>query len=300
MKSKLFIPCVILIVFSLGFSYSANAQEELNGEINWVSGYVSGIGYGTAEPSENRVIDKLKALRAAKVLAQRDLLENIKGVRVDSRTTVENMMVKEDIIRTRVEGTIKGARVVKRYFKWMEGNVPLATVEMRVYLSSSMDSKRSYHSLVNTLNLEHKYNAPPVPLPSIPKQAASSGEPKISYDSGKPVTGVVINLGGRFFERVLLPVVGIETKDKKPVTIYSVKSVDPKVIRTYGVVRYSDTVNAARKISYLGNNILIVPATLVTNDNKIIIGREGARTIKETIRYDNNYLEDAKIAIASH
>jgi hypothetical protein len=269
------------------------------GEVSWVGGYVSGIGYGTATPSKNRVIDKLKALRAAKVVAQRDLLENIKGVRISSQTTVENMMLKEDIIKTRVEGTIKGARVFKQHFEW-QGNVPLAMVELRVYMTGSAGGSRS-KSIVNTLDLARKYGTTYCPIPPIPKASSTQpgNRPRISYDKSKPVTGVVFSLAGQPFERVLLPVVRAETKSKRKITIYSVKSVDPKIIRTYGVVRYADTVESARKITHLGNNIMVVPAVYVSNDNSIFIGTDAARLVKETIRFDNNYLQKAKVAITS-
>ena len=56
------------------------------------------------------------AERAAFVVALRNLLEIVKGVRVDSESVVENFMVKSDVIRTRVDGIVKGARIVKTQY----------------------------------------------------------------------------------------------------------------------------------------------------------------------------------------
>ena len=56
------------------------------------------------------------AERAAFVVALRNLLETVKGVRVDSESVVENFMVKSDVIRTRVDGIVKGAQIVKRQY----------------------------------------------------------------------------------------------------------------------------------------------------------------------------------------
>ncbi len=300
MKKKAILFCCLLCLCGLSTPLTANTQEEMTGEVSWIKGYVSGIGYGTTKPSGNRVIDKLKAMRAAKVVAQRDLLEKIKGVRIISQTTVENMMLREDIIKTRVDGTIKGAEVVKQHIEW-DGNTPLAMVELRVYMTGSAGSGQS-NTLISTLDLARRYGgATEFPIPPIPQQSSTkkpAARTKISYDSSKPVTGVVISLGGQYFEKVLLPVVRTETKSKRTISIYSVKSVDPRIIRTYGVARYSETVNDAKKISYLGENIMIVPAEFVSTDNAIVIGTDAARAIKETIRYDNNYLEKAKVAIA--
>lgn len=300
MKKNIVCSCFTVVIFIILCPFVSIAQEEMTGEVNWVGGYVSGIGYGTATPSKNKVIDKLKALRAAKVVAQRDLLENIKGVSISSQTTVENMMLKEDIIKTRVDGTIKGAQVFKQHFEWQD-NVPLAMIELRVYMTGSSGGTTS-KSLVSTLDLARKYGTSYFPIPPIPKDPSPPKpgvRPTISYDSSKPVTGVVISLAGQPFERVLLPVVRTETKSKRKITIYSVKSVDPKIIRTYGVVRYADTVEAAKKISHLGDNIMVVPAVYVSNDNSIFIGTDAARLVKETIRFDNNYLQKARVAISS-
>ncbi len=85
-----------------------------SGIINWTSGEISATGVG-APPSQpvNAAQARAMAERAAFVVALRNLLETVKGVRVDSESVVENMMVKSDVIRTRVDGIVNGARVVK-------------------------------------------------------------------------------------------------------------------------------------------------------------------------------------------
>ena len=279
-------------------------------------GYVTGIGYGTADPGGHKIQDRLNAMRAAEVGAQWALVEIIKGVRIDSQTSVENMIVKEDIIRSRVQGMIKGAHIVKRNIEWQD-NVPLATVEMRICFSSSTGDCKSSQSLMAALNLETK-NVPPYVPPqityspeSVPsgtkdfplKPPQESALPKAKpplYDSSRQVTGVVFHLEGRSFERELLPVIVTEKENKELATVYSVKAVNPSVIRTYGVVRYADSIDQAKKIAYLGDNIMVVPVVNVTKDNMIVISTEAARAIRETIRYDNNYLSNAKVAIISN
>jgi len=53
---------------------------------------------------------RLMAERAAVVVAQRNLLEIVKGVRVDSDTRVQNFMTDYDVVYSRVSGVVKGAR----------------------------------------------------------------------------------------------------------------------------------------------------------------------------------------------
>lgn len=78
------------------------------------------------------------ARRAAKVDAQRNLLETINGVRVTSGTTVKDMTLESDIIGTRVKGLLQGAfetqsNVVKEDGNWV------AEVTMAVCMSSAAD-----------------------------------------------------------------------------------------------------------------------------------------------------------------
>ena len=85
-----------------------------SGLINWTSGeiFATGIGAPPAQPV-NAAQARAMAERAAFVVALRNLLETVKGVRVDSESVVENFMVKSDVIRTRVDGIVKGARIIK-------------------------------------------------------------------------------------------------------------------------------------------------------------------------------------------
>lgn len=81
------------------------------GEVDWSSKTVRARGSGVVDPgAKNKTQARLMAERAAVVVAQRNLLEIIKGVRVDSETRVENFMTDYDVVYSRVEGHVKGAR----------------------------------------------------------------------------------------------------------------------------------------------------------------------------------------------
>jgi hypothetical protein len=70
------------------------------------------------------------AERAAQVVAYRNLLEAVKGVRVDSTTLVENFMVTSDVIRTEVSGIIQGAMIMDK--KYMSDGSVEVTVGMKL------------------------------------------------------------------------------------------------------------------------------------------------------------------------
>jgi hypothetical protein len=123
MKKSLFIALFAAILMLPASVFSQNGSPgdavELvsSGAINWTVGVITatGIGVPPAQPA-NAAQARAMAERAAFVVALRNLLEIVKGVRVDSETVVENFMVKSDVIRTRVDGTVKGARIVKTQY----------------------------------------------------------------------------------------------------------------------------------------------------------------------------------------
>jgi hypothetical protein len=297
---------------------NAVAQEAVIGQVNWEDGYIRAIGVGTAQSSGNKALDLMSATRAATVIGQRALLETIKGVRIDSTTRVENMMLKEDVIQSQVSGIIQGAQVVKTSSEWV-GEAPMVTVEIRICLNLDQCNGRP---LVAVLGLEGRGEPPhapqrifpPTPSPQQIQAAAkpSPGEPpppatpakrqeraKIQpSDPNKPVTGLILNLEGHPFERELLPIVATKGEDNQYLTVYSVKLVEPKIIRTKGVVRYQTSVDQAKKHPLAGENFLVVPVENITKENMIIISLDAAKIISETNRYGNNYLSEGKVVIA--
>ena len=77
--------------------------------------FIRATGYGAPPPikpgaSPGQV--RLMAERAAKADAYRNLLERVKGVRIESETTVQDFIARNDVIRTRVDGVLRGARVI--------------------------------------------------------------------------------------------------------------------------------------------------------------------------------------------
>ena len=126
------------------------------GEINWTQGKVTAKGSGLpptgAIPSQAR----LMAERAARADALRNLLESVKGVRVDAETTVENFTTKSDRIMTRVSGIVIGAREVgKRYLS--DGSVEIT---MEINLTGEL--------LAVMLQELPPLNMPLMPAPALP------------------------------------------------------------------------------------------------------------------------------------
>ena len=101
------------------------------GKVDWTTGVITAVGIGAppaspANPAQARAM----AERAAQVVAYRNLLEAVKGVRVDSTTTVENFIVTSDVVRTQVSGFVQGATVMDK--KYMSDGSVEVTVGMKL------------------------------------------------------------------------------------------------------------------------------------------------------------------------
>ncbi|MEO0085577.1 MAG: hypothetical protein ABIK37_02990 [candidate division WOR-3 bacterium] len=89
------------------------AEPVPGGTVDWGRKVVRARGTGVVDPgNQNLAQARLMAERAAVVVAQRNLLEIVKGVRVDSDTKVENFMTKFDVVYSHVDGVVRGARQV--------------------------------------------------------------------------------------------------------------------------------------------------------------------------------------------
>ena len=82
------------------------------GTIDWIGERISAVGMGApvTKPVGSAQV-RILAKRAAVVVARRNLLEVVKGVHVDSTTRMENFLLKDDKIETRVKGVLVGSTV---------------------------------------------------------------------------------------------------------------------------------------------------------------------------------------------
>lgn len=67
------------------------------------------IGFGTSSPES---AGPLKAMRAAEIDAYKQMMKRLVGFTLESETSVENFMLKSDVIRTKVMATLFMAEVV--------------------------------------------------------------------------------------------------------------------------------------------------------------------------------------------
>ena len=76
---------------------------------------LSAVGYAviSSQPGRTDAQKRLMAIRSARMAAMRELAEQVHGIRVDSNTTVIDLMVQNDTFRAVVKGIIRGAKTVR-------------------------------------------------------------------------------------------------------------------------------------------------------------------------------------------
>jgi len=102
------------------------------GKVDWSYQTIQATGMSVIDPAKPKAQALAMAIRGAKVDAQRNLLETVKGVRVVSETKVQDLMTKGDYVYTRIEGVIKGATVVGEPRETPDGRVEV-TMEVPMY-----------------------------------------------------------------------------------------------------------------------------------------------------------------------
>lgn len=75
------------------------------------------VGYApiSAQTSQNAEIKQIMAMRASKLDAYRELAEQVYGYQIKGQSNVKNLVASDDKMKARVEGVIRGARIVKTY-----------------------------------------------------------------------------------------------------------------------------------------------------------------------------------------
>ncbi|RGS70757.1 LPP20 family lipoprotein [Mitsuokella sp. AF21-1AC] len=235
---------------------------------DWSSGTITVEGTGVAPTSAMSGIQaRMLARRAAVVDAYRQMAEIIKGVNVDSDTTVENMMVTSDVTKTHVSALIRGAKIVSE--KALDDGGYMVTMEIPMYgASNSLASAVLTPSTVKESFPEPQASvAPSQPvglsgttmLPSTTE--GKLGSSAAAAPAGKAVggfTGLIVDCRGLGLKPVMSPV--IRNDNGQP--IYGYKNLDSQTVIANGMASYVSDISRATRA---GSNPLVVKAVSVTN-----------------------------------
>ena len=243
-KFKLLGALLAIILFAV--SGKADAAPD------WNSNKIQVTGMGVANPALVRspAHAAMLARRAAVADAYRQLAEVVNGVQVDAETTVEQMMLTSDIVKTRISAVIKGAIVVSE--GELSGGGYSVTMEIPLFGGNG--------GLAETV-IERPQTVEPFPMPApdyrpptdyTPPTIPDYNPPK--YSGGGRYTGLVVDCRGLGrINPVMSPVI----KDANGEKIYGHKNLDYDRIIREGMASYARGMGEADRA---GSNPLVVKA----------------------------------------
>ena len=275
-----------VMVFSISSVFAAD-------NIDWNNSTVTVIGMG-AQPANavNPAQARMMARRAAVADGYRQLAESIKGVNVDAETTVENMMLTSDIVRTKVSACIQGAVVVS------EREIPGGGYEVTMTVPLFGVTNSIAQAVIPQPAVVEPLPAPvPEVIPSIPSGSLHEGTVIYAViDSGEKspleaiggYTGVIIDCRGLGLKPVMSPVI----KNEKGISIYGHKNLNYDKIVADGMVSYASSASQAGRA---GSHPLIIKAISLMdhNANPVISVADANRILIENS--SSNFLNETKV-----
>lgn len=105
---------VVVLVLALALSGCAAHVDLFSQTSSSRDAPMRAIGYATVsiQPGRSTGQKQLNAIRAAKLAAMRELAEKLYGANVAGQTSVAEGRIVNDLLRSEVEGLIRGARIV--------------------------------------------------------------------------------------------------------------------------------------------------------------------------------------------
>lgn len=245
-----------------------------NGRADWTTGIVTAKGIGIPPKNPASALQAKEMARAAAwAVALRNLLEAVKGVYVDSTTTVSNYVTTNDEVRTRVEGMVKGAKLVKEQ-EMPDGSFE-TTVEMK--LTGDFSGVVLPKPSLRTEPLP-QYKTPVVDGHAIPK----------SY------SGLVVDARGTGAHAALAPRILNEQGDEA----YSIAYVEQRGVAEQGIAIYVPDLPSAQANPRVTSTPLMVKALRAsgTNHTDLVVSDADVQTIHGVPEHFK-FLKQAKVLV---
>ncbi|MFH1625512.1 MAG: LPP20 family lipoprotein [Pseudomonadota bacterium] len=320
---------VLLLSLSPFLLFAGNGNdliEELaNGAINWSKRVITATGSGAPPPSVNNAAQaRLMAKRAAILDARRNLLETVKGVRVDAKTTVQNFMTTSDVVVTRISGIVKLSRVIKT--RYMSDGAVEVTVAMdltgdllKLMLQQVAQAKtglppaiipgKEIPPAVTPPSTEIPQTKPstvsPPPKPALEAKLEEPKKEEVKEELKEEVpedidlskldySGLVVDARKLQLRPALIP----QIMDQRGEVVYSAANLLQQDAVKMGVVGYAKDVDAAKKNQRVTENPFVIKGIQTAGEKRtdVVINDRDANVVRGSDRY-TSYLKNGRVLI---
>jgi len=239
-------------------------------KIDWTIFQFRAVGVGVAPEGATGGRAKALAREAAITIAERNLLKVVQGVHITSETQVENLVLTSDIIKTNLEGVLKGAAVVQE--KDLDDGTYMVVVAM---------------PMLGEQGVAQVIELPKLVAEATPKEEvtlADIQEPKVLKGD---FTGLLIDCRGLKVSPAMSPI--IYGPDDE--AVYPRDEITNDTIVNKGVIAYYKSADVAKKAGRVGNRPLIIKAASIKKDgddmwytSPIVTQADAARILAEDAR----------------
>ena len=240
-----------------GWGWGSNdaVQQVDNGAMNYSNGFVVATGIGAISPlAQNPGMARATAVRAAKVDAMRNLLEAVMAITVSSETTVRGAAIENDVVKTSVEGMVRGARM-----RDIDGDGRGSNSDIRYLSDTSIEIEMEVHmSGISEVILPPAGYAPAPVAGGAPAPAAPAA-PRPGT-----VTGLIVDARGLGLRPAMSP----KIVDQNGGVVYGAGNFTREFAVKFGVAGYSKDLEQAQQDPRVVGNPLVVKGGGVQGANK--------------------------------
>jgi hypothetical protein len=216
--------------------------QQGSGCIDWTARVILSRGIGAPNMEVPEAARRPGAIRAAQQVALRNALETIKGILLNSSTTVENFMLKNDVITSHISGFLRGFEQKGKEKYMSDGSV-------EVTMAIPLDGIGGIDDQIYGTSIGEK--------PSI----ASWEGPKAKTQT--IFTGIIIDCKGLNVKPALSP----RVLDESGKEVYGSAYVTREWAIKYGIAGYSRDIKDAAKLDRVGKTPGTVKAVKAAGDN---------------------------------
>lgn len=231
-----------------------------DGKIDWSTGELRARGTGFA-PKFAQTPGQITALarEAAIVAAERNLLKVINGVQVSAETTVENLIITQDTIKTQVKGLLRGAVIVSEK--------PFGDQGYEIVLAVNIVGGKT--SLARSIDLADQFktaNPAVTILPTTtPQPNHQPTDTTVVPTTGRDgYTGLVIDCRGLGLSRSMCP----RIVDQTNTNIWSTLTISADLVNERGIAGFYQSIDDPTITERVGKHPLVVKA-LRANGGKV-------------------------------